>query len=125
MHDISNLRKTNIHRTMSFFYDNCASAKFLLLSKEKVADGGTRTNKFVHIFRRRMTDKVILRHLFRHQVAALTLQFSSNHCHLLPPSPQRGEGISSFSKCRHAIESTHGKEWTYCILLPPSLTTNH
>ena len=43
---------------MSFFYDNCTNAKFLLLSKEKVADGGTRTNKFAHIFRRRMTDKV-------------------------------------------------------------------
>jgi len=43
---------------MSFLYDNCASAKFLLLSKEKVADGGTSTIKFVHIFRRRMTDKV-------------------------------------------------------------------
>jgi len=45
-------------RAMSFFYDNCASAKFLLLRKEKVADGGTSTIKFVHIFRRRMTDKV-------------------------------------------------------------------
>jgi len=50
--------KTNIHRTMSFLYDNCASTKFLLLSKEKVADGGISTIKFVHIFRRRMTDKV-------------------------------------------------------------------
>ena len=58
MYDISNLIKTNIRRTMSFFYDNCAGAKFLLLSKEKVAAGGTNTNKFVRIFRRRMTDKV-------------------------------------------------------------------
>jgi hypothetical protein len=74
-----------------------------------VADGGTRTNKFVHIFRRRMTDKVILRHLFRHQVAALTLQFESNPSHLLPPSPQRGEGIFRFSKCIRTIESTLAK----------------
>jgi len=96
----------------------CASAKFLLLSKEKVADGGTNTNKFVHIFRRRMTDKVlcscdeifirnyILNHLFRHQVAALKWQFKSNRCHLLPPSPHRGEGIILFSKCIRTIEST-------------------
>ena len=109
MHDISNLLKTNICRTMSFFYDNCAGAKFLLLSKEKVAAGGKCTNKFVHIFRRRMTDKVlcscgkifiknyILNHLFRHQVADLALHFKSNPCHLLPPSPQRGEGIFPIS----------------------------
>ena len=48
-----------MHSTMSVLYYNCESAKFLLLSKEKVADGGTSTIKFVHIFRRRMTDKVL------------------------------------------------------------------
>ena len=40
MHDISNLRRAPIRRTMSFSYDNCAGAKFLLLFKEKVDFGG-------------------------------------------------------------------------------------
>jgi len=33
---------------MSFSYDNCAGAKFLLLSKEKVADGGVSTSLNAH-----------------------------------------------------------------------------
>ena len=101
---------------MSCFYDHCASAKFLLLFKEKVADGGTGTSKFIHIFRRRMTDKVLcscgeiftrnyfLNHLFRHQVADLTWQFESNHCHLMPPSPHKGEGMFPLFKVHKHYE---------------------
>ena len=48
MHDISNLIRANIRRTMSFFYDNCAGTKFLLLFKEKVAAGGVSTSLNAH-----------------------------------------------------------------------------
>jgi len=71
------------------------SDRFLLLFKEKVAAGGRYTNKFIRIFRRRMTDKVLCLH-------PLNSRFSTP---LIPRQRGRGNSLIFSVSKRGAIQS--------------------